>query len=374
MHARTHTHTQTYSTLSHRQTNLQDVPATDHRLGPLHAVGTGVHEKHDQEGLITTLCDQVGHRDFDVEKRLGRDLKRTHALLVDAQLLPSTIDNPGHNQAPGSKEHIERLHCQLGKSEARSAGVFSEDSVHGTGECSELENICKHKHLVDEQVVQLQHEKSDLLKRLEENQEDLDELLNKHKALIAQSSGGISQVRELQAELEEVNKQRHTVQEELATSVTRVQLLESPTVGRSVVSKQEAKVCDLQNKLEFQRGQVKRFEVLHLRESVVCLGEELEQSAETGARERENRQRLHEMEDLAQREQDSSRRRIELEMPMTELSTVRQTLRHPSAVSLIRRPPWRKWSLVMSDLYLTVLDGVRVVSGEGLKQWCVWEE
>ena len=52
--------------------------------------------------------------------------------------------------------------------------------------------------------------------------------------------------------------------------------------------------------------------MLHLRESVVCLGEELEQSAETGARERENRQRLHEMEDLAQREQDSSRRRIEL--------------------------------------------------------------
>uniref|UniRef100_A0A4W5MG52 Uncharacterized protein n=1 Tax=Hucho hucho TaxID=62062 RepID=A0A4W5MG52_9TELE len=66
---------------------------------------------------------------------------------------------------------------------------------------------------------------------------------------------------ELQAELEEVNKQRHTVQEELATSVARVQFLELSTVGRSIVSKQEAKVCDLENKLEFQRGQVKRFEV-----------------------------------------------------------------------------------------------------------------
>uniref|UniRef100_A0AAZ3Q3N8 Uncharacterized protein n=1 Tax=Oncorhynchus tshawytscha TaxID=74940 RepID=A0AAZ3Q3N8_ONCTS len=340
-------------------------------------VGTGVHEKHDQEGLISTLCDQVGHRDFDVEKRLRRDLKRTHALLVDAQLLPSTIDKPGHNQAPGSKEHIERLHCQLGECEARRAGVFSEDSVHGTGECSELENICKHKHLVDEQVVQLQHEKSDLLKRLEENQEDLDELLKKHKALIAQSSGGISQVRELQAELEEVNKQRHTVQEELATSVTRVQLLESSTVGRSVVSKQEAKVCDLQNKLEFQRGQVKRFEVLHLRESAVCLGEELEQSAETGARERETRQRLHEMEDLAQREQDSSRRRIELEMQVTELSTVRQTLQADLEIHRIVDPQASLEEVESSDesdSYLAVLDGVRAVSGAGLKQWCVWEE
>ena len=32
-------------------------------------------------------------------------------------------------------------------------------------------------------------------------------------------------------------------------------------MGRSIVSKQEAHVCDLENKLEFQRGQVKRFEV-----------------------------------------------------------------------------------------------------------------
>ncbi len=30
---------------------------------------------------------------------------------------------------------------------------------------------------------------------------------------------------------------------------------------RSIVSKQEARICDLENKLEFQRGQVKRFEV-----------------------------------------------------------------------------------------------------------------
>ena len=48
---------------------------------------------------------------------------------------------------------------------------------------------------------------------------------------------------------------------QLQQSVSRVQFLESSTVGRSIVSKQEARVCDLENKLEFQRGQVKRFEV-----------------------------------------------------------------------------------------------------------------
>lgn len=39
-------------------------------------------------------------------------------------------------------------------------------------------------------------------------------------------------------------------------------------MGRSIVSKQEVKVCYLENKLEFQRGQVKRFEVRMLKWTV----------------------------------------------------------------------------------------------------------
>ncbi|XP_062339963.1 unconventional myosin-XVIIIb-like isoform X1 [Osmerus eperlanus] len=308
-----------------------------------------VHEKHDLEGLIATLCDQVGHRDFDVEKRLRRDLKRTHALLVDAQLLLSTMDSPGHSQPGGSKEQVERLHCQLEESEARRAEAESLQktlSQELENAQIELENICKHKSLVDEQVAQLLHEKTDLLKRLEEDQEDLNELMKKHKALIAQSSSDISQIRELQAELEDVKKQRHTIQEELQQNVARLQYLESSTVGRSIVSKQEARVCDLENKLEFQRGQVKRFEmlVLRLRDSVVRLGEELEQSATTEARERDNsqyyQQRLQDtrldMEELSLREQDSSRRRMELEMQVEELTAVRQTLQADLETSIRR--------------------------------------
>ncbi|KAM6984888.1 unconventional myosin-XVIIIb [Aplochiton taeniatus] len=308
-----------------------------------------VHEKHDLEGLIATLCEQVGHRDFDVEKRLRRDLKRTHALLVDAQLLLTTMDGHGHSQPNGSKEQIERLHCQYEESEARRAEAESAQKILSQeleNAQIELENICKHKSLVDEQLAQLQHEKTELMKRLEEDQEDLNELMKKHKALIAQSSSDISQIRDLQTELEEVKKQRHQIQEELQQSVARVQYLESSTVGRSIVSKQEARVCDLENKLEFQKGQVKRFEVLvlRLRDSVVRLGEELEQSAQTEARERDNsqyyQQRLLdmrlEMEDLVQREQDSGRRRMELEMQVEELTAVTQTLQADLETSIRR--------------------------------------
>uniref|UniRef100_A0A8C1GU29 Myosin motor domain-containing protein n=1 Tax=Cyprinus carpio TaxID=7962 RepID=A0A8C1GU29_CYPCA len=301
-----------------------------------------VHEKHDLEGLIATLCEQVGHRDFDVEKRLRRDLKRTHVLLSDAQLLLSTVEQPGQGHDPGAKEQLERLRSRRLESECAQKTLAAELENAQI----ELESICKQKSLVDEQLAQLRYERTDLMKRLEEDQEDLNELMKKHKALIAQSSSDISQIRELQAEMEELKKQRQTLQEELQTSVARVQFLESSTVARSIVSKQEARICDLENKLEFQRGQVKRFEVLvlRLRDSVVRLGEELEQAAQAEARERENsryyQQRLAdmklEMDDLSVREQESSRRRMELEMQVEELSAVRQTLQADLETSIRR--------------------------------------
>ena len=60
------------------------------------------------------LMLQVGHRDFDVEKKLRRDLRRTHALLADAQLLLATMDSSSENLPNGSKDQIERLHFQVG--------------------------------------------------------------------------------------------------------------------------------------------------------------------------------------------------------------------------------------------------------------------
>lgn len=52
---------------------------------------------------------QIGHRDFDVEKRLRRDLRRTRALLADVQLLLAAPGDPG----AGTQE-LERLRKQVG--------------------------------------------------------------------------------------------------------------------------------------------------------------------------------------------------------------------------------------------------------------------
>lgn len=52
---------------------------------------------------------QIGHRDFDVEKRLRRDLRRTRALLADVQLLLAAPEEPR-----ASAQELERLRKQVG--------------------------------------------------------------------------------------------------------------------------------------------------------------------------------------------------------------------------------------------------------------------
>ncbi|NXY19865.1 MY18B protein, partial [Atrichornis clamosus] len=293
-----------------------------------------LHEKQDLEGLIGTLCEQIGHRDFDVEKRLRRDLRRTRALLADVQLLLGAPAEPG-----ASAQELEHLRKQLEESEAKCAeaqrsqqtAALELENLH-----TELETLSRSKTLVDEQLFQLQHERADLLKRIDEDQEDLDELMEKHKALIAQSATDIAQIRELQTQVEDVKKEKQSLQEKLQAAQARVAQLEQCPAERSIVSRQEARIRDLESQLDFQAVQMKRFEVLvlRLRDSIIKMGEELEKAAESEARERESsryyQRRMEEMkadmDELVQRELESSRRRMELEQQLAELAEARRGL------------------------------------------------
>ncbi|XP_037672909.1 unconventional myosin-XVIIIb [Choloepus didactylus] len=305
-----------------------------------------LHEKQDLEGLIGTLCDQIGHRDFDVEKRLRRDLKRTHALLSDVQLLLGTMEDA---KTSVSKEELEKVHSQLEQSEAKCEDALKTQKALTTdleNMHSELENMTRSKSLVDEQLYRLQFERADLLKRIDEDQDDLNDLMQKHKDLIAQSAADIGQIQELQLQLEEAKKEKNKLQEQLQVAQMRIEYLEQSTVDRAIVSRQEAIICDLENKTEFQRVQIKRFEVLviRLRDSMIKMGEELSRAAASESQQRENsqyyQQRLEElkadMEELVQREAEASRRCMELEKYVEELAAVRQTLQTDLETSIRR--------------------------------------
>ncbi|NXX96744.1 MY18B protein, partial [Centropus bengalensis] len=303
-----------------------------------------LHEKQDLEGLIGTLCEQIGHRDFDVEKRLRRDLRRTRALLADVQLLLAAPAEP----SAGTQE-LERLRKQLEESEAKCVEAQRSQQMAASeleNLHTELETLNRNKTLVDEQLYQLQHERADLLKRIDEDQEDLNELMEKHKALIAQSATDIAQIRELQTQVEDVKKEKQSLQEKLQAAQARVVQLEQCPAERSIVSRQEARIRDLESQLDFQAVQMKRFEVLvlRLRDSIIKMGEELEKAAESEAREKEStryyQRRMEEMkadmDELVQRELESSRRRVELEQQLAELGAVRQVLQADLGTSIRR--------------------------------------
>lgn len=52
------------------------------------------------------------------------------------------------------------------------------------------------------------------------------------------------------------------VRPQLQVAQMRIEYLEQSTVDRAIVKRQEAVICDLENKTEFQKVQIKRFEVL----------------------------------------------------------------------------------------------------------------
>ncbi|KAK2111482.1 Unconventional myosin-XVIIIa [Saguinus oedipus] len=295
----------------------------------------------------TADATQVNRRDFESEKRLRKDLKRTKALLADAQLMLDHLKN----SAP-SKREIAQLKNQLEESEftcaaavkARKAMEVEIEDLH-----LQIDDIAKAKTALEEQLSRLQREKNEIQNRLEEDQEDMNELMKKHKAAVAQASRDLAQINDLQAQLEEANKEKQELQEKLQALQSQVEFLEQSMVDKSLVSRQEAKIRELETRLEFERTQVKRLEAYllclssppavqslasRLKENMEKLTEERDQRIAAENREKEQNKRLQrqlrdtkeEMGELARKEAEASRKKHELEMDLESLEAANQSL------------------------------------------------
>lgn len=293
-----------------------------------------LREKRELESKLSTLSDQVNQRDFESEKRLRKDLKRTKALLADAQIMLDHLKN----NAP-SKREIAQLKNQLEESEftcaaavkARKAMEVEMEDLH-----LQIDDIAKAKTALEEQLSRLQREKNEIQNRLEEDQEDMNELMKKHKAAVAQASRDMAQMNDLQAQLEESNKEKQELQEKLQALQSQVEFLEQSMVDKSLVSRQEAKIRELETRLEFEKTQVKRLESMasRLKENMEKLTEERDQRAAAENREKEQNKRLQrqlrdtkeEMSELARKEAEASRKKHELEMDLESLEAANQSL------------------------------------------------
>ncbi|XP_075417406.1 unconventional myosin-XVIIIa isoform X9 [Tenrec ecaudatus] len=293
-----------------------------------------LREKRELESKLTALSDQVSQRDLESEKRLRKDLKRSKALLADAQIMLDHLKN----NAP-SKRELAQLKNQLEESEftcttavkARKAMEVEIEDLH-----LQIDDIAKAKTALEEQLSRLQREKNEIQNRLEEDQEDMNELMKKHKAAVAQASRDMAQMNDLQAQLEEANKEKQELQEKLQALQSQVEFLEQSMVDKSLVSRQEAKIRELETRLEFERTQVKRLESLasRIKENMEKVTEERDQRIAAENREKEQNKRLQrqlrdtkeEMGELARKEAEASRKKHELEMDLESLEAANQSL------------------------------------------------
>ncbi|XP_028321504.1 unconventional myosin-XVIIIa isoform X13 [Gouania willdenowi] len=291
-------------------------------------------DRRELESKLLSAQDQVRGGDVETEKRLRKDLKRTKALLADAQIMLDHIKN----NAP-SKREIAQLKNQLEESEftcaaavkARKSMEVEIEDLH-----VQMEDISKTKQALEEQLSRLQREKNDLQSRMEEDQEDLNELMKKHKAAVSQSAQNLAQISDLQAQLEDALKEKQDIQEKLQAVQSQLDFQEQSMVEKSLVSRQEAKIRELESKLEFERTQVKRLETLvaRLKENLEKLTEERDQRSSSENREKELNKRLHrqmrdikeEMGELAKKESEASRKKHELEMDIESLEAANQSL------------------------------------------------
>ncbi|KPP72582.1 hypothetical protein Z043_108401, partial [Scleropages formosus] len=293
-----------------------------------------LRERRDLEAKLLAAQDQVSHRDVESEKRLRKDLKRTKALLADAQIMLDHLKN----NAP-SKREIAQLKNQLEESEFTcAAAVKARKSMEAEIEDLhvQMDDISKAKIALEEQLSRVQREKNDLQSRMEEDQEDMNELMKKHKAAVAQSSQHLAQISDLQSQLEEATKEKQEIQEKLQSLQSQLEFQEQSMVEKSLVSRQEAKIRELETKLEFEKTQVKRLEslVTRLKESLEKLTEERDQRTASEVREKEQNKRLQrqirdikeEMGELAKKEAEASRKKHELEMDIESLEAANQSL------------------------------------------------
>uniref|UniRef100_H2TRU4 Myosin XVIIIA n=1 Tax=Takifugu rubripes TaxID=31033 RepID=H2TRU4_TAKRU len=293
-----------------------------------------LRERRELECKMLNIQDKVSQRDVETEKRLKKDLKRTKVLLADAQIMLDHLKS----SAP-SKREIAQLKNQLEESEfTHAAAVKARKSMEMEIEDLhiQMEDVVKSKLSLEDQVSRLQREKNDLQSRMEEDQEDMNELMKKHKAAVAQSARDLSQISDLQAQLEEVAKEKQEIQEKLHSLQSQLEFQEQSMVEKSLVCRQEAKIREVETKLEYERTQIKRLEGLvgRLKENLEKMTEEKNEHIAAENREKEQNKRMQrqirdlkeEMGELSKKEAEASRKRHELGMDIESLEAANQSL------------------------------------------------
>ncbi|XP_046414951.1 unconventional myosin-XVIIIa isoform X3 [Neodiprion fabricii] len=286
-----------------------------------------LREKHDLERRLVAFEEQDRtDRATDAEnmQRLKRDLKRTRALLRDAQTMLERTkgDSAGKAALRQLKNQLEDAEC------ARAVAIKAKQALEL--ELNEtqaaLEEASRLRSEADERANVASRERAELRSQLEENEEELAEVLKKYRAVVQQVSAEQAQLQDSQAQVVALEAERSSLKDqltELSQRLESVEQLGDPTANSLATRRLEFRTKELESKLELEQTTRARLEtqIARLKENVDKLQTEAallrtkEQTAQDAARrlQRSLRESRDEASSAVAREHETMRARRDLE-------------------------------------------------------------
>ncbi|XP_078599042.1 unconventional myosin-XVIIIa-like isoform X5 [Branchiostoma floridae x Branchiostoma japonicum] len=319
-------------TQSHRKMKQLEMQLEDERSEKSSLQGV----KRELELKIREIDERAPKRDVEKELRLKKDLKRTRALLQDAQTM---IEHLKMN-AP-SKQQLKQLKGQLEDSQfACAAAVKARKAIESELEDlqHQLDETSKSKNEVERKIGQLEREKTDLQSKLEEDGEEMAELLKKHKALVAQASLDKTQIAEDASHIAELNQQKENLESTVSELMDKLTIMEEGSTGvpHASLLRLESKIRDLESKLDLERTTKHRQEIQvgRLKENIQRLQEERDNLDAAKQRhqeitrrmERQLRDSREEFSDLQRKETEATQKKHDLEMEIAEMESKNEGL------------------------------------------------
>lgn len=187
-----------------------------------------LREKHELDRRLASLTEsQRGDRAAEEAQlqRLRKDLRRTKALLRDAQTMIERYRADGTSRAV-----LRQLRNQLEDAEcARSNAVKAKQAVEGelNEVQAQLEEAQRQRHEADDRFNSANRERTELRMQLEENEEELAEVLKKYRSAVQQASVDQLALQEQVSLVSDLESERNSLRERLAELTTKLETMES---------------------------------------------------------------------------------------------------------------------------------------------------
>ncbi|KAL1448127.1 hypothetical protein MTO96_028277 [Rhipicephalus appendiculatus] len=281
-------------------------------------------QRQELERRLAELSERPPPRDPQVERRLRRDLRRTRALLQDAQVM---LDSARNGQA--ARSMLRQLKNQLEDAEfAKSAAIKARQGAEAELEevQSQLEEVLRTKNEAETRCLQLAREKGALQVQLEEMEEEQAELMKKYKAAVQQMQNDQKLMSEQTQQILDLESEKHHLKEQVHDLSSKMDHLASQAEDSHAVRRLEAKVRELESRLELEQTAKSRLEsqVQRLKEQCNRLQEESEQAIHKEQQslescrklQRQMRELREDCTTLQHREAEAQQRCHELEMSL----------------------------------------------------------